>query len=126
METTVGGLSQNWGIHKMELQDALQHFNVGLGQWYGWRKVDDDGNVIPNDQRMTYQHLIIHGDVAVKPTEQEINDKIAEQDATQYQRDRAAAYASIGDQLDMQYHDLQDSTTTWADHVAEIKARFPK
>ena len=110
----------------MELQDALQHFNVGLGQWYGWRKVDDDGNVIPNDQRMTYQHLIIHGDVAVKPTEQEINDKIAEQDATQYQRDRAAAYASIGDQLDMQYHDLQDSTTTWADHVAEIKARFPK
>ena len=50
----------------------------------------------------------------------------SEQDSTQYQRDRAAAYASIGDQLDMQYHDLQDSTTTWADHVAEIKARFPK
>ena len=49
-----------------------------------------------------------------------------EQDSTQYQRDRATAYAPIGDQLDMQYHDLQDSTTTWADHVAEIKARFPK
>lgn len=50
----------------------------------------------------------------------------AEQVATQYQRDRAAAYASIGDQLDMRYHDLQDGTTTWADHVAEVKARFPK
>ena len=50
----------------------------------------------------------------------------AEQAATQYQRDRAATYASIGDQLDMRYHDLQDGTTTWADHVAEIKARFPK
>jgi hypothetical protein len=50
----------------------------------------------------------------------------AESDSTQYQRDRAAAYAPLGDQFDMRYHDLQDSTTTWADHVAEIKARFPK
>jgi hypothetical protein len=50
----------------------------------------------------------------------------AEQAATQYQRDRAAAYASIGDQLDMQYWDALNDTTTWADHVAEIKARFPK
>ena len=50
----------------------------------------------------------------------------AEQDSTQYQRDRAAAYAPIGDQLDMRYHDLQDGTTTWADHVADVKARFPK
>jgi len=50
----------------------------------------------------------------------------AEHDATKYQRDRAAAYASIGDQFDMRYHDLQDGTTTWADHVAEIKARYPK
>ena len=50
----------------------------------------------------------------------------AESDATQYQRDRAAAYASIGDQLDMQYWDAENGTTTWADHVAEVKARFPK
>ncbi len=50
----------------------------------------------------------------------------AESDASQYQRDRAATYAPTGDQLDMQYHDLQDGTTTWADHVAEIKARYPK
>jgi hypothetical protein len=50
----------------------------------------------------------------------------AEYDSKAYARARAEAYASTGDQLDMQYHDLQDSTTTWADHVAEIKARFPK
>ena len=50
----------------------------------------------------------------------------AEYDSQAYARARAEAYASIGDQMDMQYHDLQDSTTTWADHVAEIKARFPK
>jgi len=65
-----------------------------------------------------------------QPTQEEIDAEVArlqaESDANQYQRDRAAAYASIGDQLDMRYHDLQDGTTTWADHVAEIKARFPK
>jgi hypothetical protein len=50
----------------------------------------------------------------------------AEYDSQAYARARAEAYASIGDQLDMRYHDLQDDTTTWADHVADVKARFPK
>lgn len=49
----------------------------------------------------------------------------ADHDSQAYARARADAYAPIGDQLDMQYHDLS-GTTTWADHVAEIKARFPK
>ena len=35
-------------------------------------------------------------------------------------------YASIGDQLDMQYHDNVDSTTTWKDHVAKVKSDYPK
>jgi len=65
-----------------------------------------------------------------EPTQAEIDAEIirlqAEWDATQYQRDRAAAYASIGDQLDMRYHDLQDGTTTWADHVAIVKEAYPK
>ena len=46
--------------------------------------------------------------------------------ATKYQRDRAAAYASIGDQLDMQYWDAVNGTTTWKDHVAKVKADNPK
>jgi hypothetical protein len=50
----------------------------------------------------------------------------AEYDAQEYARSRASAYAPIGDQLDMQYWDEVNGTTTWADHVAEIKARFPK
>ena len=41
----------------------------------------------------------------------------------QYRRD---AYPSIGDQLDMQYHDSVDSTTTWADAIAAVKANYPK
>ena len=46
--------------------------------------------------------------------------------AIKYQSDRAAAYASIGDQLDMQYWDLVNGTTTWKDHVAKVKADYPK
>ena len=110
----------------MTLQDALKHFNVGLGQWYGWKKVDDDGNVIPDDQRMSYQHLVMHNPSAVKPTEQEINNKIAEYDAQEYARNRATAYASTGDQLDMQYWDSVNDTTTWKDHIASVKDQFPK
>jgi len=39
---------------------------------------------------------------------------------------RAYDYASTGDQLDMQYHDLVDGTTTWKDHIAAVKAAHPK
>ena len=35
-------------------------------------------------------------------------------------------YASIGDQLDMQYKDLINGTTTWKDHIAAVKAKYPK
>ena len=59
-----------------------------------------------------------------------INAKVvelqAEYDALQYQRDRALSFPSIGDQLDMQYHDQLDGTTTWKDAVAKVKADNPK
>tara|TARA_R100001594_G_scaffold72433_1_gene107054 strand:- start:1012 stop:1317 length:306 start_codon:yes stop_codon:yes gene_type:complete len=29
------------------------------GAWYAWRKVDDDGNTIPNDQRMKLENAIL-------------------------------------------------------------------
>ena len=35
-------------------------------------------------------------------------------------------YASVGDQLDMQYKDSVNGTTTWKDHVAAVKAKYPK
>lgn len=44
----------------------------------------------------------------------------------QYQRDRADAYPSIQDQLDMQYWDSVNGTTTWKDAVAQVKADNPK
>ena len=49
-----------------------------------------------------------------------------EYDAKQYQRDRATAYPSIQDQLDMQYHDAINGTTTWKDAIAKVKSDNPK
>jgi hypothetical protein len=50
----------------------------------------------------------------------------ADYDSKQYQRDRASQYPSIQDQLDMQYHDAIDGTTTWKDAIAKVKADNPK
>jgi len=65
-----------------------------------------------------------------EPTDAEITAEQerlqAEYDAKQYARDRAVAYAAIQDQLDMQYWDNVNSTTTWKDHIAKVKSDNPK
>ena len=48
------------------------------GDWYGWKKTDSDGNKIPNDQRMQYQHIKIIKDGATIPSEADVNAKIQE------------------------------------------------
>ena len=50
----------------------------------------------------------------------------AEYDNKQYQRDRAKAYPSIEEQMDMQYWDKVNGTNNWETKIAEIKAQFPK
>lgn len=50
----------------------------------------------------------------------------AEYESQTYARARAEAYASLVDQLDMQYWDSVNGTTTWADHIASVKAAHPK
>jgi hypothetical protein len=60
------------------LQKALAHFNIGKPQWYGWRTHDDNGTKIPNEQRMTYENIILNDSSAIKPTKQEVENKIQE------------------------------------------------
>ena len=64
-----------------------------------------------------------------QPTEAELtvawNDYQAEQDSTQYARDRATEYSALN-QFEMQFDDQQNNTTTWVDAINDIKARFPK
>lgn len=43
-----------------------------------------------------------------------------------YADKRKEAYASLQDQADMQYWDAVNETTVWQDHIADVKARFPK
>ena len=43
-----------------------------------------------------------------------------------YAQYRIEAYGSIGDQLDMQFHDSVNGTTVWQDHIAAVKAKYPK
>jgi len=58
------------------LQEALHTFNGG--NWYGWKKFDDNGNKIPNEHRMCYECIEIIKDGATMPTEAEVNAKIQE------------------------------------------------
>ena len=44
----------------------------------GFAKTDSDGNAITNDQRMTYDNVIVIIDGVTKPTETQVNAKIAE------------------------------------------------
>ena len=43
-----------------------------------------------------------------------------------YKSARQEAYGSIADQLDMQYWDNVNGTTTWKDHIAKVKSDNPK
>jgi hypothetical protein len=49
-----------------------------------------------------------------------------DEEANGYKVARQSAYASIQDQLDMQYWDNVNGTTTWKDHIAQVKSDNPK
>ena len=74
------------------LQEALHKFNTDKPNWYGWKKEDNDGNKIPNSERMQYQHIKIIKDGATMPSEAEVNAKIQElKDADQDVIDKKAS-----------------------------------
>ena len=60
-------------------------------------------------------------DIEAKMTELQ-----AEYDANEYQRERATAYPSIQEQLDMQYWDKVNGTTNWEEAIAKVKSDIPK
>jgi hypothetical protein len=77
-------------------------------------------------------HKMVDG-VQVEMTPEEEAEIQAEWDANataaalvKYKIQRASAYASVADQLDMQYKDAINGTKTWENHIALIKAMYPK
>ena len=43
-----------------------------------------------------------------------------------YKSARQEAYGDLGSQLDMMYWDKVNNTTTWKDHIAQVKSDNPK
>ena len=91
-----------------------------------------------NAIRNTHPNVItiINGDCfdadgnPVAITQSLVDDEVArlqaDHDSKAYARARANAYASIGDQLDMQYHDSVNGSRTWLDHIEAVKEAHPK
>jgi len=99
---------------------TLEDYLVTLhtGQWFGW---SDSKNKV-------YANLVIHSDDA-KPSESDCTAGVAamqtDWDNKEYARKRAAEYPSIGDQLDMIYHN-GDGGATFQAAIKEVKDKYPK
>ena len=57
-------------------QEALHRFNTDKPNWYGWKKTDDSGNVIPDKDRMQHKHIKVIVDGATIPSEADVNAMI--------------------------------------------------
>ena len=64
-----------------------------------------------------------------QPTDEQLNavDSAADLEERQnaVRATRKSAYGDLGSQLDMQYWDNVNGTTTWKDHVAKVKTDNP-
>ena len=64
-----------------------------------------------------------------QPTDEQLNavDSAADLEERQnaVRSTRKSAYGDLGSQLDMQYWDNVNGTTTWKDHVAAVKTANP-
>jgi len=64
-----------------------------------------------------------------QPTDDQLNAVDTAADLSERQNTaksaRRNAYGDWNSQLDMQYHDQKDGTTTWKDHVAKVKTDNP-
>lgn len=74
--------------------------------------------------------VTIRGDVAYDKEGNEVNyDETlvqAEIDKHAYIEQRQRAYKPLAEQLDMMYWDKVNGTTTWQDHIDQVKTDNPK
>ena len=103
--------------------DHIEDYLVTVrdGQWFGWT---DSKNKI-------YANLIVH-DGGAKPTESDCTTGLAalqtawDLENDSYKSKRRDAFPSLAEQLDMQYWDSVNGTTTWKDAIAKVKSDNPK
>ena len=92
----------------------------------GYSDKPSGSSIETNEQLPTYtdvQVLKFVGGKFVVEDSQELVDQKAEWIANQYQRDRASAYPSTADQLDMLYHQGIDG---WKAQIKKVKDAHPK
>ncbi len=85
----------------------------------------------PNSSFSVEGEIINWGDTNnAQPTQQEIDDKIAElqaeYDAQKYARNRSSEYPTWQEQMDMQYWDAKNGTNTWQEAIEAVKTKYPK
>ena len=61
-----------------DLRRALLYFNENIPNWLGWKKIDENGDKIPDKDRYQYKYILILDKKATLPTETQINAKIQE------------------------------------------------
>ena len=108
------------------IEEVLARLHTG--QWFGW----------PSSKNKVYATLVIHDASKEKPTQEFLESELArlqsEYDAQEYSHNRAPAYPSIGDQLDMLWHaiDVGDwtaakvKTTEFYTALKAVKDANPK
>lgn len=112
------------------LDAACEYFN-SIGQGGGFCFDEEDNDKVKRiDSWQVKTAFTADEEVAV---DAKLAALVAAWETTEYQLKRTGAdgttdtiYASVGDQLDMQYKDAINGTTTWKDHVAAVKAKYPK
>tara|TARA_R100000687_G_C6288752_1_gene90391 strand:+ start:82 stop:465 length:384 start_codon:yes stop_codon:yes gene_type:complete len=106
---------------------------------YSWYKWSDSKNKIYANLVLISEKIwnsdateLIDNPVNKLPTEKQCIDGLkALQDAwdlenDSYRSQRRAAYPDLETQLDQQYWDSVNGTTTWKDGIAKIKSDYPK
>lgn len=85
--------------------------------WVPW-----DGAELPEDLRDGdfFIHKFLDGKIIKN------KDYTDDKALNKYKDDRKKEYPSTGDQLDMIYWDMVNSTTTFIDKITGIKVKYPK
>lgn len=82
--------------------------------------------IIENEDYSTIKWIVVPDTI---PTQAEVDVEVirlqAEYDSQAYARNRKAEYDALN-QLEMQFDDKENSTTTWEDAINAIKTKYPK
>lgn len=115
---------------KPDVQTVLKALHPDAPNWYGWATHDAQGNKIPNDQRMCWEHAISIQDGVTKPTKSEFDAKLAELisawEGKEYQRKRAAEYPDFREYLDGIVKGDQAQIDAYIAACQAVKAKYPK